>query len=124
MVRARIASSLGLLSVVTAAHTNSLSWDPVTEDTDGKAIATTDIQYQIHWSLDDAVWSVSSGGTTQLISLPLDSVPPGCFYFRVTAIRTDAEFDIESSPSNTVYYCGASGGTAAPLSPIGVTVGE
>lgn len=124
MIRARIANALGLLSVVAAAHSDSLSWEPVTEDVEGTAIAHADIQYQTHWSLDDVVWSVSSGGTTQRISLPLDAVPPGCFYFRVTAIRTDSEFDIESDPSNTVYYCGAAGGTAAPASPIGVTVSE
>ena len=58
------------------------------------------------------------------MSLPLDTVPPGCFYFRVTAIRTDAELDIEGAPSSAVYYCGASEGLAAPLSPVGVILGE
>jgi hypothetical protein len=101
MIRANIVLAICLLVSIAAA--DELSWIEPTEDINGNYIDPVDIVIQLYWGYTNSDWNKSiimKGSPADLAA-----VPPGCYYFALTAVRTDTEPYMESEFSEIVYYC-------------------
>jgi hypothetical protein len=88
-----------------------LTWSPVTQDTAGGTIPAGMVKYTVYYSADDVSYTYAAE-TTQL-KMSVDAVTTGCYFFHVTAVRTDVS--LESVPSNSIEYCA---GDLVPEPPI------
>ena len=120
---ARIASAILLLIFAVKAHPVSLQWSAVDTAVDGTSIPAIVISYKVYWSENDSAWNHAAD--TAETSLNLNDITSGCYFFHVTAVRTDS--NQESAPSQSLEYCYGDVvttplATVEPESPTGVNV--